>query len=73
MRRTKPLTIFGAVALVPSMFLAGLYLRNVRPWETPVARAHRMCIACGLDASEIDRMIDDAAHSTLDREGMTGL
>ncbi len=73
MRRTKPISVFAAVTLIPSAFLAGLWLRNVRPWETPVERAHRLCIACGLADSEVDRMIDDAGHSTLDRAGLLEL
>lgn len=73
MRRTKPITVIVAAALIPTALIAGRWLRSARPWETPVDRAHRLCAGCGLKAGEVDRMIDDAAHSTLDREGMVKL
>ena len=41
--------------------------RPERP-ETPTDVAYRICEACGLARSEIDRLIDDMLHSTLTRE-----
>ena len=72
MRRTKPIPVVSAISLIPSAFLAGLWLRNARPWETPTDRAHRLCRACGLAESEVDRMIDDGANRTL-RPGLMNL
>ena len=41
--------------------------------ETPAERAYRRCGDCGLDRARVDRLIDDASHSMLDRDGLSAL
>ena len=36
--------------------------------ETPIEAARRICDLCGLFEAEVDRMIDDMRHSTLNRD-----
>lgn len=38
------------------------------PKESPTERAYRVCAECGLDPSEVDRLIESARQSTLGRE-----
>ena len=36
--------------------------------KSPIDRAYRLCSECGLDRAQLDQLIDDVAHSTLDRQ-----
>ena len=56
----KAIIIVLALALIPTAFFAGLWLRHARPWETAEARAFRICGECGLSRAETGRLIDDA-------------
>ena len=38
--------------------------------KSPIDRAYRLCSECGLDRAQLDQLIDDVAHSTLDRDGL---
>ena len=44
-----------------------------RPWESVVERAHRLCGQCGLGVDEIDWLIDDARHATIERDELVEL
>ena len=44
-----------------------------RSSETPAELAYRLCGQCGLDRAKVDQLIDDMAHSALDRDGLIEL
>ena len=54
------------LALAVAVFVVRRF--GARPQETPTDVAYRICGACGLDAAEVDKLIDDARRSTLSRE-----
>ena len=58
------LAFFAVVVAWPT----GRWVRNTRPWESATERAYRTCSECGLDAGEVDRLIDTMRHSALTRE-----
>ncbi len=41
--------------------------------ETPTGRAYAECLPCGLSGAEIDELIDDCRHSTLNSEDLNKL
>ena len=49
------------------MFAVGVWIVFARPFESPRDKALRLCGGCGLDAAEIDGLIDDMRHTTLTR------
>ena len=59
-----------AVCLLIGIGIAGAVYSAfwLRPWESAVERAQRLCSQCGLVADEIDRLIDTRRHSTLTRD-----
>lgn len=69
-RDTKARLIVFAVAVV--VILAVGRAMNRRS-ETPTERAYRLCGEYALARVQVDRLVDNAAHSTLDRGGMLGL
>lgn len=60
---------FGLMAII----IAGLWATQYGPLESATRRAYRLCRQCGLDDAEITQLVDDAAHSTLDRQGLIQL
>ena len=47
-----------AALLMPLVFGVGAWSIFTRPWDTPTERAHRLCVACGIDHDEVDMLID---------------
>ena len=66
-RDTKTRLVIFALAVVIISVVARTV--NQRPAdETPLKRAYRLCSECGFDRAQVDQLVDDAAHSTLDRQ-----
>ncbi len=68
MKTARRFKLAAAVVLVVLAIPAGRWMRHARPWESAKARAHRLCGECGLEADEIDGLIDESSHPTLTRE-----
>ena len=69
----RRVAVIAVTAIVVVWFGLRIANRPTTRVETPIERAHRLCEACGLDANEVDRFIDAAGHSLLDREGLVKL
>jgi len=63
----------AVVGMLSVLFAVAGWLILARPWESPTEWAYRLCGECGLDADEINQLIDDAAHDTLDRDKLLRL
>ncbi len=57
----------SAACLLLLTFGVSVWIVLARPFESPRDKALRLCGECGLEAAEIDWLIDTMRHSTLTR------
>lgn len=73
MGRPRTFRYVGYAAIVVLLLAVAIRINYRRADETPTERAHRTCGQCGLSPDRVEQLIDNMAHSVLDRDELLEL